>query len=191
MMVPFRSCIYGTRGYIYIVMQIFLLFIYVARYQLNDWKLNSHELTHWGWVMHICVSKLTIIGSDNGLLPGGRQTIIWTNVGILSTGPLETNFSELLIEINTFSFKKMHLKMSSGKWRPSCHSLNVLTPHWTKRSRIDVITSLSTLSWIWASLSEKNLTASVKSLSNQRINQSREGRVNSLQANGTLKMLSV
>ena len=27
-------------------------------------------LTHWGRVTHICVSKLTIIGSDNGLLPG-------------------------------------------------------------------------------------------------------------------------
>ena len=27
-------------------------------------------LTHWGRVTHICVSKLTIIGSDNGLSPG-------------------------------------------------------------------------------------------------------------------------
>ena len=25
--------------------------------------------THWGRVMHICISTLTIIGSDNGLLP--------------------------------------------------------------------------------------------------------------------------
>ena len=74
--------------------------------------------THWGRVTHICVSKLTIIGSDNGLSPGRRQAIIWTNAGILSIGPLGTNFSEILIEILTFSFKKMHLKMSSGKWRP-------------------------------------------------------------------------
>ena len=29
-------------------------------------------------------------------------------------------------EIHTFSFKKMHLKLSSGKWRPSCLGLNVL-----------------------------------------------------------------
>ena len=42
-------------------------------------------------------------------------------------GPLGTNFSEILIEIFTFSFKKMHFKMSSGKWRPFCLSLNVLT----------------------------------------------------------------
>ena len=56
-------------------------------------------LTHWGRVTHICVNKLTIIGSDNGLSPGRRQAIIWTNAGILLTGPLGTNFSEILIEI--------------------------------------------------------------------------------------------
>ena len=41
----------------------------------------------------ICVGKLTIIGSDNGLLPGRRQAIIWTNDGILLIPPLGTNFS--------------------------------------------------------------------------------------------------
>ena len=41
------------------------------------------SLTHWGQEMHICVSNLTIIGSDNGLLPGQRQAIIWTNAGLL------------------------------------------------------------------------------------------------------------
>ena len=67
---------------------------------------------------HICVSKLTIISWDNGLSPGRRQAIIWTNAGKLLFGPPGTNFSEILIEIHTFSFKKMYLKMSSGKWRP-------------------------------------------------------------------------
>ena len=33
-----------------------------------------------------------IIGSDNGLLPGRRHTIIWTNAGILLIWPLGTNF---------------------------------------------------------------------------------------------------
>ena len=75
---------------------------------------------------HICVSKFPILGSDNGLAPGRRQAIIWTIAIILSIRPLATNFNETLIEINTFSFKKMHLKMSSAKWRPSCLSLNVL-----------------------------------------------------------------
>ena len=74
--------------------------------------------------MHICVGNLTIIGSDNGLSPGLRQAIIWTNAGILLIGPLETNFSEYLIEIQTFSFKKKHLKVSSAKLRPFCLGLN-------------------------------------------------------------------
>ena len=54
---------------------------------------------HWGRVTHICVNKLTIIGSNNGLSPGRRQALIWTNAGILLIGPLGTNFSEILIEI--------------------------------------------------------------------------------------------
>ena len=83
-------------------------------------------LTHWGRVTHICIGNLTIIGSDNGLLPGQREAITWTNVGILLIGPLGTNFSEMWIEIHTFPFKKIHLKMPSGKWRPFCLGLNVL-----------------------------------------------------------------
>ena len=38
-----------------------------------------------------------------------HQAIIWTDAGILLIGPLGTNFSEILIEIHTFSFKKKHL----------------------------------------------------------------------------------
>ena len=87
---------------------------------------DQHLLTHWGWVMHICVSDPTIIGSDNGLSPGRRQTTIWTNAGILLIRTLRINFSEIVSEIYTFPFTKMHLKMSSGKWRPFCLSLNVL-----------------------------------------------------------------
>ena len=47
--------------------------------------LAFEEVTHWGW--------------DNGLSPGRRQAIIWTNVGISLIGPLGTNFSEILHEI--------------------------------------------------------------------------------------------
>ena len=66
-------------------------------------------------MMHICVGKLIIINSDNGLLPGRRQAIIWINAAILLIGPLGTNFNEILIEIHTYSFKKIHLKILSGK----------------------------------------------------------------------------
>ena len=50
-----------------------------------------------------------------------RQAIIWTNAGILLIGPLGTNVNEIIIEIQTFSFKKMHFKMTSAKWRPSIY----------------------------------------------------------------------
>ena len=73
-------------------------------------------------------AELTIIGSDNGLSPD----IIWTNDGILLIGPLGTNFSEISIEILTFSFKIMHLKVSSAKRRPFCLGLNVLR-HFSER----------------------------------------------------------
>ena len=81
------------------------------------------QLTHYGRVTHVCVSKPTIIASDNGLSPGWCQAVIWTSDGILLIGPLGTNFSEISIEIITFSFKKMHLQVSSSK---CCLSLNVL-----------------------------------------------------------------
>ena len=78
---------------------------------------------------HICVGKLTIIGSDNGLSPGQRQAITRTSARVLLIWPLGTNFSEILTGIQTFSFKKMHLEMSWGKWRPFCLGLSVLKVH--------------------------------------------------------------
>ena len=92
----------------------------IKRFETSGW------LTLRGRVTHICISKLTIIGSDNGLSPGRRQAIIWTNAGILLIGPVWTNFSEILIEIYTFSLKKMRLKISFAKWRPCSLGLNVL-----------------------------------------------------------------
>ena len=83
-------------------------------------------LTHWGQVTHICVSNIIIIGSENGLSPFRCQAIIWTNGGILLIRRSGTYLSEMVIKSHTFSFKKMHLKMSSGKWRPSCLCLKVL-----------------------------------------------------------------
>ena len=88
------------------------------------------DLNHWSRVTHICVGKLIIIGSDNGLSPDRRQAIIWTNAGFLSIAPLRTYFRENLTKIQQFSLKKLHVKMSSAKWRLSCLGLNVLTVHY-------------------------------------------------------------
>ena len=106
-----------------------LILIWKILSENNPWWYSGYSfpLTHWGGVTHICISKLIIIGSDNGLSPHRRQAIIWTNAGILLIGPLGTNFSENLIGIQTLSFKKMHLKISSAKWRPFCLGLNLLS----------------------------------------------------------------
>ena len=103
-------------------------------------------LTHWGWVMHICVSKLTIIGSDNGLAPDRRQAIIWINAGILLIGPLGINLSEILNDILTFSLKKMRLKVLSVKQRPFCLGLNVLSDYTNKQCH--TLLGLLSLTWI-------------------------------------------
>ena len=93
----------------------------------RDYYLDAISLTHWGRVTHICVGKLITIGSDNGLSPDRRQAIIWTNAGLLSIGPLRTYFSENSITMQQYSLRKMHVKMLSAKWRPSCLALNVLS----------------------------------------------------------------
>ena len=91
----------------------------------NDCKDINFSLIHWGRVMQICVCNLTIIGSDNGLFPARRHAIICTYAEILLIGPLWTNVVEILIEIQTFSFTKKRLKVSSAKWRLCC--INELT----------------------------------------------------------------
>ena len=100
--------------------------VYILRRGPGPVNKQDRDLTHWGRVTHIFVGNLTTIGSDNGLSPGRRQAIIWSNAVILLIGPLGTNFSDILVKIKSFSFKKMRSKVSSGKRRPSCLGLNVL-----------------------------------------------------------------
>ena len=96
---------------------------------------------------HIYASKLNIIGSDNGLSPGRRQAIIWTNAIVNWTRAKK--LSEILIEIFTFSFKKMDFekKKSSGKWWPFCLGLNhsvetppLVDPQHSHLALFDVVT---------------------------------------------------
>ena len=71
---------------------------FIDQYQLYLWQVK--QLTHWEWVVHISICKITIIGSDNGFLAGQHRAIIWTDAGIFLTGPLGTNFSDLYISLN-------------------------------------------------------------------------------------------
>ena len=74
---------------------------------------------------HICVGNLTIIGSYNGLSPGRRQAIIWTNDGILLFEPLGTNFNEFFYRnsynfIQENPFENVVWKMAAILSRPQC-----------------------------------------------------------------------
>ena len=77
---------------------------------LGIWSLN-YTLTHWGRVTHICVSNLTIIGSDTGLSPDRRQAIIWTNAGILLIGPPRNKTSM------NFLSKFIHFQSRKSIWK--------------------------------------------------------------------------
>ena len=103
----------------------------------NDQILETHarqclnQLTHWGRVTHICASKLTIIGSDDGLLPGRRQAIIWTNDGILLIRTFRTQYqwhrkrnSYIFIQEN--AFQNVVRKMAAILSRPQCVKLETI-----------------------------------------------------------------
>ena len=87
----------------------------------NKTEIHTYIVFHWGQVMHISISNITIIGSDNCLSPGWHQCWIIVNSNHI------TNFSETISEIHRFSFEKIHSKISSVKGRPVCLSFNVLT----------------------------------------------------------------
>ena len=85
-----------------------------------------YGLTQWGRVTHICVSKLTIIGSDNGFVawpaPSRYLNQRWNIVNRNPWNKFQWNFNQ-----NSYILIK-NLKMSSAKWRPFCLGLNVLKP---------------------------------------------------------------
>ena len=81
-------------------------------------------LTEAEWRLYASVNWC-IIGSDKGLSPDLRQVIIRINTGILLPRTLGTNFNEIIIEVHTFSSKKICMKMSA-KWRTFCLGLRVL-----------------------------------------------------------------
>ena len=78
----------------------------------------STLLTRWGRVTHRRVSRVDHYWSA----PSHYLNQCWN----ISIGPLAANFTEILIKIRAFSFKKMHLKTSPGKCRPFCLGLSVL-----------------------------------------------------------------
>ena len=72
------------------------------------------------------------VQKDNGLLLAGAKPLIWTNAGIYCQLDPCKQTSVKFNRNHIFAFKKMHLKMSSGKWRSFCLGLNELI--WIKFS---------------------------------------------------------
>ena len=112
--VYWRSNIGLVTDWYYFVAVLFRKIILVFWPQLS---LVANKVISSPLVPHICVSE------------SGQHWFRWwlvaysgpshcSNALLLSIVPLETTCSEIWIKIPNFSFKKMHLKMSSVKWWP-------------------------------------------------------------------------
>ena len=86
------------------------------------------------------------------------QIMAWRRIGagLLPIGPLGTNFHGIWIKMQNFSFKQMHLKTSSAKWRPFCPGVDELICQiqWGKIGQVLFLTevifwnSTPTFSWL-------------------------------------------
>ena len=56
-------------------------------------------LIQWVWITQICASEQAIISADNGSSSGWCKAIIWASAGSWLIVILETNLSEILINI--------------------------------------------------------------------------------------------
>ena len=68
------------------------------------------------------------LGSDYHLLPIQCQAITWTNAGLLSIGPSETKFNEILIKMQHSLSRKCNWNLclqNGGTW---------FSPEWLKKS---------------------------------------------------------
>ena len=68
-----------------------------------------------------------LTGSYSGLYPVQHQAIIYTNTSLLPIRPWGKYLSEILLEIQKFSLKKMPLMMPSANWQPFCLIPSVLS----------------------------------------------------------------
>ena len=87
----------------------------------------TSRLTHWGRVTHICVSELSIIGSDNGLSPNHYLEQCWLIFNWSLRNKHQWNFdqnSNIFIEANPF---QNVWKMAAMLSRPQC--VNKMLPY--------------------------------------------------------------
>ena len=98
------------------------------------WSKIIRRLTHWGWVMHICVNKLTIIGSDNGLIvawtaPSHYRSQCWNIVNSSLRNKLQWNFNRNAnIFIQENALQNVVCEMTSILSRPQCVKQSIRAP---------------------------------------------------------------
>ena len=91
------------------------------------WYTNHvNGLINWGRVTHICVSKINHHWSREWFVAWSAPSHYLNQCWIIVHWNLKNKLQWNLNKICTFTFKKMHLKMSSVKWRPFCLGLNML-----------------------------------------------------------------
>ena len=103
-------------------------------FESSDNWLDSHK-ADWRWpiiILHIGRDGPSHVARERSLevfwilLIGSRYHRAHWDLWNRTIGPLETKFNEILINIDTFSFAKMHFKRPSTKWQPFCPCLYVL-----------------------------------------------------------------
>ena len=123
---------------------------------------NTVVLTHWGRVTHICVSKLTIIGSDNGLSPGRHHHYLnqcWNIVNSNLTNKLQWNLKRnSCIFIHENGFENVVCEMASILSRPPCVTNATIRAYmWNRILCICFCSQYCTLSW-WEILCREGTT---------------------------------
>ena len=95
----------------------------------------------------ICVGKLTIIGSDNGLSPGRRQAIIWTKCWNIANLTLMNKFQwyfyqNSIIFIPENELENVVCEMASILSRPQCVNNSVAVRYKKSISIIETVISI-------------------------------------------------
>ena len=109
-----------------IFQEMYKILIESMKKALRNTNCTKHDLTHWGRVTHICVGKLTIIGSDNDLSPSQAAPShylnqCWNIVNLTLGNKLQWNFNRnwnILIPENAFEY--IVCEMASILSRPQC-----------------------------------------------------------------------
>ena len=99
---------------------------------INSSSYNAAYMRQWTWPALVQITVCRLFGT---------KPLSEPILGLLSIGPLRTNFGDIVSKIQNFSFTKMHLKISSAKRQPFVHGGDDLINDSVQVSPIAVVTS--------------------------------------------------